>query len=532
MATATYQKAFGAFYTDQLVAETLVRWAITKPGQSVLDPSCGEGVFLKASSERLHELGTSQPDVWGVDICEAPLRICAQNATGSKLLQKDFFSIRPNDLPQFDCVVGNPPFIRYQTFNGAQREQALMRAAESGANLPELSSAWAPFIVHATMFLRPGGSLAMVIPTELGHAQYAREVLKILAANFREITVRMFRDKLFTDLSQSTILLQCRDYGKECDSFNITSADSIDTNHEEREKVELEVILKGKLRFTTYIVGKRVRDLYEHLSSAPGVIRLGEVADVGIGYVTGHNDFFHLTEEQKKQYGIPERFLRPALMTVGQFAGLTFGRADWQKRQSNGEKVYLLALPSVAQNALPTAVRRYLALGEECGVPKRYKCAIRNHWYAVPHVRVADAFLSYMSGAFPRLISNQAKLVAPNTVHLVRLLNRRESARHLTAGWYSSLTRLSCELEGHALGGGLLKLEPSEAERVLIPTAIASRLPKLVHELERRLFEGQTDEAAEIADRYALRLRLGLTKSDCSLLWEAAGKIKAWRSHS
>ncbi|MYA18079.1 MAG: hypothetical protein F4Z28_15645 [Gammaproteobacteria bacterium] len=36
------------------------------------------------------------------------------------------------------------------------------------------------------------------------------------------------------------------------------------------------------------------------------------------------------------------------------------------------------------------------------------------------------------------------------------------------ANWRNALTTLSCELEGHALGGGVLKIEPAEARRVLL----------------------------------------------------------------
>jgi adenine-specific DNA methylase len=531
MTAATQQKAFGAFYTDSLVAKSLIQWALTRPDQTVLDPSCGEGVFLKAGQERLRELGATAPQVWGVDICEAPLRVCAETAPGSRLLQQDFFSIRPGQIPQFDCIAGNPPFIRYQNFNGAQREQALKRAAEAGAELPELSSSWAPFVVHATKFLRCGGSLGMVVPVELGHAQYAREVLKTLAANFREITVRMFRDKLFADLSQSTILLQCRDYGKPCEIFTITSSDSIDTNHEEREQVELELIRKGKLRFAWYVISNKVRTLYQHLSSRGGVLRLGEVADVGIGYVTGHNNFFHLSEREKRDYRITDKYVRPALLTISRFAGLEFTKADWLKRRSAGEKVYLLAVPSTAETTLPDSLRRYLQVGRELEVPNRYKCAIRDHWYAVPHVRVADAFLTYMSGQFPTIVANQAKLVAPNTVHLVRFVDGHKKTRYVTTGWCSSLTRLSCELEGHALGGGLLKLEPSEAERVVVAVPAARQVSTLVHQLEQRLAKGDTSGVIDTADRYVLRMRLGLSKSECLLLRDAAEKVKSWRIH-
>ncbi|MCL5884908.1 MAG: hypothetical protein M1377_06140, partial [Deltaproteobacteria bacterium] len=32
-----------------------------------------------------------------------------------------------------------------------------------------------------------------------------------------------------------------------------------------------------------------------------------------------------------------------------------------------------------------------------------------------------------------------------------------------------SITTLSCEIEGHPLGGGMLKIEPREAQRILLP---------------------------------------------------------------
>jgi adenine-specific DNA-methyltransferase len=35
--------------------------------------------------------------------------------------------------------------------------------------------------------------------------------------------------------------------------------------------------------------------------------------------------------------------------------------------------------------------------------------------------------------------------------------------------WESSFLKLSCELEGHPLGGGMLKLEPGEANQLVHP---------------------------------------------------------------
>jgi hypothetical protein len=39
----------------------------------------------------------------------------------------------------------------------------------------------------------------------------------------------------------------------------------------------------------------------------------------------------------------------------------------------------------------------------------------------------------------------------------------------LMRGWNTPAMQLSCEIEGHPLGGGLLKLEPREAANVVVP---------------------------------------------------------------
>jgi hypothetical protein len=45
------------------------------------------------------------------------------------------------------------------------------------------------------------------------------------------------------------------------------------------------------------------------------------------------------------------------------------------------------------------------------------------------------------------------------------------TARAAAVAWQSSLTRLSTEIEGHPLGGGMLKLEPREAGQLLLAPA-------------------------------------------------------------
>jgi methylase of polypeptide subunit release factors len=200
MATVTLQKTFGAYYTDERVARSIVQWAVRSPTDTVLDPSCGDGVFLASAHDQLRSMGSRKPLVWGIDIDGGAIQTVKAKLSGCRLIQNDFFSVGRESIPSFDVVIGNPPFIRYQTFNGQKRSSALARAHEAGVNLGQLSSSWAPFLVHATSFLEKGGRLGMVVPVELGHAQYAREVLLLLLRKFARIRVRIFRKMLFPAL--------------------------------------------------------------------------------------------------------------------------------------------------------------------------------------------------------------------------------------------------------------------------------------------------------------------------------------------
>jgi hypothetical protein len=134
------------------------------------------------------------------------------------------------------------------------------------------------------------------------------------------------------------------------------------------------------------------------------------------------------------------------------------------------QPILLLDLARIRE--LPPSVMRYLDSDLGHKARATYKCRNRDPWYVVPDVQVPDAFLTYMSGTDVLLVSNSAHCVCTNPVLAVRA-DGRIAVSHLQGGWSHPLRVLSAELEGHPLAGGLLKLEPREACRVLVPTASA-----------------------------------------------------------
>ena len=75
--------------------------------------------------------------------------------------------------------------------------------------------------------------------------------------------------------------------------------------------------------------------------------------------------------------------------------------------------------------------------------------------------------------------------------------------RALAAAMCSSLTLLSAEIEGRAYGGGVLKLETKEAERVQVPLLSAQLIDRLAGEFDRLdalRATGDLEPAASIVD--------------------------------
>ena len=194
----------------------------------------------------------------------------------------------------------------------------------------------------------------------------------------------------------------------------------------------------------------------------------GDLAAIGIGYVSGANRFFHLRPSEAKLWRIPSGFLQPTVRNgrVLPDRELTIGTLEeWLRRD---EPMMLLRVPKDAE--LPPGVAKYLATEQGRRARQAYKCRMRNPWYSVPDKKVPDFFLTYMSGRAPNLVRNSAAATCANAIHGVRVHHPGDVSL-IIRRWSSPFVRLSCELEGHPLGGGMLKLEPREATRVVLPSS-------------------------------------------------------------
>jgi len=259
------------------------------------------------------------------------------------------------------------------------------------------------------------------------------------------------------------------------------------------------------------------------------VRRLGDLVSVDIGYVTGAHDFFHLSRQGIQNWEIPREFCVRSLRNGRGVKGSVFERRDWDSLRNTGATCYLFKVPPRIDRRRFRQIRPYLAEGIRRGVDRRYQCRIRDPWYSVKSVRVPDAFITSMSAAFPRLIVNCANVTGSNSLHLVTRHPGIDQTifRAVAASWYCSFTIASTILEGHELGGGLRKLEPSDAESVsvLVPLNLqaAEKIGRLLPDVDRSLRKSDYVEASRILDDALLMDFGGLTTREAD---ELAGYVQ------
>lgn len=466
--TRLSQKHAGAYYTPDQVVGSLVKWAVRSSHERMLDPSCGDGRFIAAHRNSV-----------GIEQDSEAARTAVGRAPWALVHEGDFFAWAFATEERFDCAAGNPPFIRYQTFKGEVRERALRLCASLGAQFSGLASSWAPFLVATASLLTRGGRLAFVVPAEIGHAPYAAPLLEYLVWKFDVVQIVAVREKLFPELSEDCWLLFADGFGGSTDHIRFTVLDRFKPSARPPREYERIAVTEWrdvwKRRLRPYIVPHESRELYQLVATHPQTKRFGDIASIGIGYVSGGNDFFHLRPSEADKLNIPEKFLHPTVRNTRALPSRQITLDTVKEWHSSDDPMLLLRLPK--EGSLPTSVKRYLDSSEGREVREGYKCRNRKPWYSVPDVQFPDFFLSYMSGRTPALVRNGANCTCTNSVHSVRLKQKTVLSRLLDL-WDSPIVKLSCELEGHPLGGGMLKLEPREAtEVVLPPTDLIAQLP-------------------------------------------------------
>lgn len=529
--TAEVRKARGAFFTPPDIAAFMTAWAVRASTDMVLEPSCGEAPFLLAAGQRLKSLGASKlfwgDQLHGVEIHDHTVSVAksflSEHGFDAEIVVGDFLDRDP--LAQYDAVVGNPPYVRYQQFSGDARSKSLQAALSQGVRLTGLSSSWAGFTIHASRFLKPEGRIALVLPAELLTVNYAAQVRSFLLRRFAKVRLVMFETRVFPGVLEEVVLLLAEGSGG-APCFEVYQARGIDDLTAIEAKNWTEHRPSGGDKWTPALLAPSIVSTYSSLATGEGFSRLLDWGETYLGAVTGNNSYFSMTQSEAREAGLRDADLVHISPPGSRhLRGLTFTSKAWERLANEGAACFLF-YPRSDSPGVPA--RSYIESGQRRKVHKAYKCAVRSPWWRVPLVRVPDLLFTYMNQDRPRLITNDAGVHIVNSLYGISLkADRRRIGRSLLPiACLNSLSLLGAEMVGRSYGGGLLKLEPKEADALPVPSlstlsSVEHQLSNVRHALATALRNNNLAAAAEVIDQIVLRDHLKVPDSDINALREA-----------
>tara|TARA_B110001452_G_scaffold102772_1_gene85297 strand:+ start:158 stop:1888 length:1731 start_codon:yes stop_codon:yes gene_type:complete len=496
-------KLRGGYYTPEGIADFLVNWGMEISPSHILEPSCGDGVFIKA----LHKYGlidSSKLDgcvINAVELIqteadkskEAFHDLVSSTKAMGECKKSEFFDYtennyhnsEPNTRP--NLILGNPPYIRYQSFTNG-RDLAEKRLLQIGVKTTKHANSWLHFLAESVSLLdqTQKSRIGFVVPTELLHITYAKHLRRWLENNLTDIRIIAFKNLVFEGIQQEVILfLGERDpsifNSKSFERANLRVLEfedvaSIPQNVWNHYNKKAPKAYQFQDKWTGYLLEKDELLLYHRLKNT--FSSFTEHMSIDIGIVTGANKFFCIKKSELEELGVVVGkaysgvSIEKMMGRSNEVSGVRFSEADFEENfQLEKPCSFLWFKHDFEFKNLESNWKKKIKAGEKLKLHERYKCRIREPWYSVPSVHVSPMSMFKRASNHTRIIVNECQAYTTDTVYRIHKLDKSSSITpsQLAFCFFNSLTFLSCELEGRFYGGGVLELVPSEVEKTILP---------------------------------------------------------------
>lgn len=537
-ANNTVQKLRGAYYTPKTLADAMVRLADAGNCDSILEPSCGDGVFIEALAENGMLNSNTQVDAVEVDK-DALDKVGNLDHHNSRiqLNHRDFFEFYEEKSPKsYDLILGNPPYIRYQYLSPEQRTLLSDILTRQGMRPNRLINAWVGFTVACTDLLMDGGTLAFVLPAELLQVVYAKELRTFLASNYSQITLLTFTNLVFKDIEQEIVVFIGKK-GEGSASIRLIESNGLaDLDCLHLDSVRFQPVVPNEEKWTRYFVAPDDACVLNTLSHDSRLVPLSNLALINVGVTTGNNSYFSITDSTSHKYDLDSLTI-PLIGRSSHAAGVFFTENDWITNRNAGKRARLLALNDNQYRSLSPKQKTYIDLGELQGVNKGYKCSIRNSWYSVPSTWIPDAFFLRRNNLYPKFVINECNAISTDTMHRLKFSWHGDPELMLIS-YYNSIAFAYTELCGRSYGGGVLEILPNEvgAIRVLNPELlIMSNETKrdIVSYIDRSIRSGaDIEKVLDYVDQKVLVELIGFKQTTCAtcrMIWKTLQKRRLRR---
>ena len=212
-ADQTSQKLRGGYYTPQHLADYTTKWVLGTTPKTIIEPSCGDGVFLRAIHNNSYDkkVSLSAFELFDIEAQKSKLLCSELGFDNTQITEGDFLEWANKYLlskrTKFDAAIGNPPFIRYQFLEKEFQENTEQVFKTLDIKFTKHTNAWVPFLLSCISLLNPGGRLGMVIPSEIIHVLHAQSLRTFLGEHCRKVVLIDPQEIWFEGTLQGAVII-------------------------------------------------------------------------------------------------------------------------------------------------------------------------------------------------------------------------------------------------------------------------------------------------------------------------------------
>jgi hypothetical protein len=365
---------------------------------------------------------------------------------------------RSLDLPAIPCptlFIGNPPYVRHHDVGEQWKTWFAAAANRLGLRASKLAGLHIHFFFKTRELARPGDYGAFITAAEWLDVNYGGALRRLLADGLGGTAVHIIDPKAlpFAD-ALATGAITCFRVGSRPAEITMRAVNSLD---------DLAPLGRGRaVALGELAAARKWSTFVRKRKQAPaGFIELGELFRVHRGQVTGGNDVWIDSDAARD---LPKRW-KPFTVTRARelfAAGSELNSAIGLDR--------VIDLPTDLDTLAADerkVVQRFLVWARRHGAHESYIATHRRVWWSVGLRAPAPILCTYMARRAPAFVRN---LVEARHINIAHGLYPREALDDaaLTAivGW---LRRHMGTAGGRTYAGGLVKFEPRELERILLP---------------------------------------------------------------
>lgn len=461
-------KKTGSFFTPAVLARSVVRYIFDNLAHlgareiSILEPSVGEGAFLRAISE-IGETNTRIEAIDVVDIEPSFIEECQGvkfSSTKIKYYCNDFINFRGRS-DGYDVIIGNPPYISYKHLSEEQIIASRSLFKDNGLKSSDFRNIWTLFLLKASTLLKPDGMMAFVLPKEVVYVNHASWLRSLLLREFARVDVFVFDELHFDHADQDVAVIICHRL-HDSRGLYVSESQGTQINFEDLRLIEVDQFYGSKWSQFKISDGENalLRQFTENFKT------LETYCTAVAGIVPAANSFFIINAHQVDELKLRDH-VKPIVQRSNYLGkNLILNSALMTEIANSGLPAYLLA--GYDYEAPPPEVLSYLEIGKAKNLDKRYKMTRRNPWHRIPSIWPGEALFFKRIGEFPKFVINTAEALVTDTAYRVTP-GEGIDLRSLIFSFYNSVTMVAAELRGRTYGGGVLELTPNEFKRLPVP---------------------------------------------------------------